>query len=92
MNSINPELELTIDMEADIPNNCLPTLGFKLWSTREIRHSYCEKSMRSQVLTEKRSAQSENQKFAILTNELNRRLQMMESEVEIEEQVETSWG
>ena len=89
MNSINPDLEFTVEKEKDFENNRLPTLGFELWSTREkIRHSYYEKSMRSQVLTEKRSSQSENQKFAILTNEMNRRLQMMDEDISIEEKVE----
>ena len=89
MNAINPDLEFTIEKEKDFENGRLPTLGFELWSEKEkIRHSYYEKEMRSQVLTEKRSSQSENQKFAILTNELNRRLQMMDSDISIDEQVE----
>ena len=70
-------------------NRRLPTLGFELWSEKDrIRHSYYEKEMRNQVLTEKRSSQSENQKFAILTNELNRRLQMMDENITEKEQVE----
>ena len=89
MNAINPDLEFTIEKEKDFENERLPTLGFELWSEKErIRHSYYEKEMRSQVLTEKRSSQSENQKFAILTNELNRRLQMMDDGISVEEQVE----
>ena len=89
MNSINPDLQFTIEKESDFENKRLPTLGFEMWSTKDkIRHSYYEKEMRSQVLTEKRSSQSENQKFAILTNELNRRLQMMDEEIETEEQVQ----
>ena len=88
MNSINPDLEFTIEMESDFENNRLPTLGFEMWSTREkIRHSYYEKGMRSQVLTQKRSSQSENQKYAILTNELNRRLMMMDEEITVQERV-----
>ena len=60
-----------------------------MWSTKEkIRHSYFEKEMRSQVLTQKRSSQSENQKCAILTNELNRRLSMMDEEITMEERIE----
>ena len=89
MNAINPDLEFTVEKETDFDNNRLPTLGFEMWSTREkIRHSYYEKEMRSQVLTQKRSSQSENQKFAILTNELNRRLQMMDDEIMVEEKIE----
>ena len=54
MNSINKDLEFTIEKETDFQNAKLPTLGFELWSTREsLRHSYFEKPMKSQVLTEK---------------------------------------
>ena len=69
MNSINPDLEFTVEKESDFEKKRLPTLGFEMWLTKEkIRHSYFEKGMKSQVLTEKRSSQAENQKFAILTN------------------------
>ena len=89
MNSVSDDLEFTIEKESDFENSRLPTLGFELWSSKEcIRHSYFEKEMRSQVMTEKRSSQSENQKYAILTNELNRRLLMMDEKIEIEEQVD----
>ena len=89
MSHINPDLEFTAEKETYFPNKRLPTLSFELWSTKEkLRHSYYEKEMRSQVLTEKRRSQAENQKFAILTNELNRRLQMMDGEVEEDEQIE----
>ena len=54
MNSINPDLEFTIEIEGDFENKRLPTLRFEIWSTKEkIRHSYCKKGMRSKVLTEK---------------------------------------
>ena len=89
MNSISSDLEFTIEKESDFSNQRMPTLGFEIWSTKEkIRHSYYEKEMRSQILTEKRSSQSENQKFAILTNEMNRRMQMMDEDVGLEEQIE----
>ena len=88
MNHVNPDLQFTIEKESDFPNKRLPTLGFEMWSEKEkIRHSYFEKEMRSQVLTEKRSSQAENQKFAILTNELTRRLQMMDDEIGENERV-----
>ena len=44
--------------------------------------------MRSQILTQKRSAQSEQSKFAILTNELRRRFSMMDEGIEINEKLE----
>ena len=72
--------------EADFENGRLPTLAFEIWSTKEgIRHSYYEKGMRSQILTQKRSSQAENSKFSILTNELARRFEMLDSKIDTEE-------
>ena len=86
MNSINHDLKFTIENEEDFVNKRLPTLSFEMWSCKEgIRTSYFEKEMRSQTLTMKRSSQSENSKISILTNELNRRFQMMDTEITIEE-------
>ena len=89
MNSVNVDLKFTIETEEDFSNKRLPTLAFELWSEREgVRHSYYEKEMRSQLLTMKRSSQSENSKLAILTNELNRRFMMMDSKISTEEKIE----
>ena len=89
MNSVNKDLKFTVEHESDFPNARLPTLAFELWSERQgIRHSYYEKEMRSQLLTMKRSSQSENSKLAILTNEMNRRLMMMDDKITVEEKVE----
>ena len=44
--------------------------------------------MRNQILTQKRSSQSESSKFAILTNELNRRFEMMDDCIDIKEKIE----
>ena len=69
MNSVNMYLKFTMEHESDFNTNRLPTLSFEAWSSKEgIRYSYYEKSMRSQILTQKRSSQSEQSKFAILTN------------------------
>ena len=89
MNSINSDLKFTIENEDDFENKRLPTLSFEIWSSKEgIRTSYFEKKMRNQILTMKRSSQSENSKVSILTNELNRRFQMMDSRITIEEKKE----
>ena len=89
MNSINPDLEFTIENENDFENGRLPTLAFEIWSCKEgIRHSYFEKKMRSQILTMKQSSQSENSKISILTNELNRRFQMMDENISTKEKIE----
>ena len=89
MNAVNPDLRFTLEHEEDFPNNRLPTLAFEVWSDiTGLRHSYFEKSMRNQVLTQKRSSQSENSKFAILTNELTRRFQMMDKDISSQEKIE----
>ena len=89
MNSVNHDLKFTLEHESQFSNGRLPTLASEIWSTKSgIRHSYFEKSMRSQLLTMKRSSQSENSKLAILTNELNRRFLMMDEEIATEEKIE----
>ena len=89
MNCVNHDLKFTLEHESQFENKRLPTLAFELWSEKGgIRHSYFEKKMRSQILTMKESSQSENSKFSILTNELNRRFQMMDDQIEIEEKIE----
>ena len=86
MNYVNDDLKFTIERESDFENGRLPTLAFEIWSTKEgIRHSYYEKGMRSQILTQKRSSQAENSKFSILTNELARRFEMLDSKIDTEE-------
>ena len=58
-------------------------------------HSYYEKETRSQLMIMKRSAMSEQQRLAILSNELVRRLSNIHREVlqgEIKEVVEQAVG
>ena len=89
MNSISEDLKFTFETEYDFPKKRLPTLAFELWSTKEgIRFSYFEKEMRNQVLTQKRSSMSENAKVSILTNELNRRFEMVDDKIEKEEKTD----
>ena len=89
MNSLNTDLKFTVETEDDFPSKRLPTLSFEIWSCENgIRHSYYEKEMRSQILTMKRSAQSENSKCAILTNELSRRFLMMDCKIEQKERIQ----
>ena len=57
MNSVNPDLKFTTEIESDFETQRLPTLSFEIWSEAEgIRHSYFEKPMRSQILTSKESS------------------------------------
>ena len=79
MNSISEDLQFTSETENDFENKRLPTLAFQIWSDKEgIRHSYFEKSMRSQILTMKKSSQSEHSKCSILVNELIRRFEVLD--------------
>ena len=89
MNSISPDLTFTTEIETDFSKGRLPTLAFELWSEKEgLRHSYFEKNMRSQLMTMKRSNQSEHSKFSILVNELSRRFEVLDDSIEIGEKVE----
>ena len=57
MNSICPDLVFTTETEYDFDKKRLPTLSFELWSEKDdLRHSYFEKDMGSQVLTMKKSS------------------------------------
>ena len=89
MNSINSDLKFTTEVERDFEKKRLPTLSFELWSEKDgVKHSYFEKSMRSQVLTMKRSSQAENSKMSILVNELVRRFEVMDDNLELDEETE----
>ena len=89
MNSINPDLRFTTETEKQFETGRLPTLAFEIWSEKNgVRHSFFEKQMRSQIMTMARSSQSENSKISISVNELNRRLDMMDSEVSDKEKVD----
>ena len=88
VNSINPDLVFTVECEDDFPEKRLPTLDFYLWVVRGIiLWSYYEKSMRSQLVMMKRSAQGEQQKMDILSNELIRRLSNVCGAVEFKETI-----
>ena len=90
MNDINEDLRFTTEIEDDFENKRLPTLSFEIWCGEDgIRHSYFEKSMRSQILTMSKSSQAENSKYSILVNELSRRFEMMDSNISAQEKIET---
>ena len=58
----------------DFSRDRLPTLDFVLWMIDGILfHSYYEKSMKSQLTVMQRSAMSENQRIAILSNKLRKK-------------------
>ena len=76
MNSVNPDLQFTVETAEDFEDGRLPKLDFDMWVEEGgvIKHSYFEKPMKTQLVLMKRSAMSENQKIDILSNELIRRL------------------
>ena len=86
MCDVSSDLDFTTETEKDFPNKRLPTLSFQLWSEKEgVRHSYFEKDMRAQVLTMKRSSQSEQSKYSILVNELTRRFEVLDKNISLKE-------
>ena len=89
MNYINSDLKFTTETERDFGNKRLPTLSFQCWSDiTVIRHSYYENEMGSQFLTHKCSSQSEHSKYSILVNELQRRFDVKDGDIDLEEQVQ----
>ena len=88
MNSINEDLVFTVECTDDFPEKRLPTLDFYLWVVQGIiLWSYFDKSMRSQLIKMKRSAQGEQQKMDILSNEMVRRLSNVCDQVEFAEKI-----
>ena len=76
MNSINPDLEFTIETPEDFPEEKLPTLDFKLWQEpdKTINHCYYQKEVKTPYVIMARSGMATQQKLQILSNELTRRL------------------
>ena len=76
MNSINEDLEFTVECEDDYPDKKLPTLDFKIWQEADgkVNHTYYQKPMKTPFMVMSRSAAPKQQKFQVLSNELTRRL------------------
>ena len=76
MNSINPDLEFTVECQEDFENEKLPTLDFSIWQEQDhtINHTYFQKDMKTPYLVMARSSMSMQQKIQIESNELARRL------------------
>ena len=67
MCDVSSDLEFTTETEKEFKNGRLPTLSFELWSEKEsVRHSYFEKCMRSQVLTQKFQVKVNNRNIVYL--------------------------
>ena len=80
MNSINRDLTFTAEVAGDFATKKLPTLDFNMWmrEDRSLTHCYFEKEMKSQILLEKGSAMGMKQKYCINSNELTRRLYVID--------------
>ena len=82
MNSVCEDLQFTTEAPEDFVQARLPTLDFKLWLVSGmIMHTYFEKEMRTPFVVMRRSAMGEQQRMAILSNELIRRLSNVGKEV-----------
>ena len=76
MNSINPNLEFTVECQEEFDNEKLPTLDFAIWQEENgvINHTYYQKPTKTPYVIMSRSGASTQQKIQILSNELARRL------------------
>ena len=76
MNSINKDLEFTVESPEDFPEEKLPTLDFKMWQEQDnsLNHCYFQKEVKTPYVVMARSGMACQQKLCILSNELTRRL------------------
>ena len=80
MESINPDLRFTIELEADFHDKKLPTLDTNIWFSRPesgapiVQYEFFEKSMNSKFCILEKSAMAYESKLSILSNEVVRRL------------------
>ena len=86
MNSVNNDLSFTMELCKDFPEGKLPTLAFSIWADKEgLKTTYFEKSMRNQVLLLERTSMSRQSLNSILSNELRRRLEVLDDQIREEE-------
>ena len=79
MNNVNNDLTFTMELCEDFEDKRLPTLSFSMWLEKDgIHHSYFEKSMRNQTLLLERTSMSRQSLISILSNELTRRLEVLD--------------
>ena len=88
MNSVNEDLQFTVEVPEDFENEKLPTLDFSLWMENGLLvHTYYQKSMKTPFVVMERSAMGSKQKMEILSNEVVRRLTNVDHErLGVEEQ------
>ena len=89
MNSVNKDLRFTMELSSDFPDNRLPTLSFSLWEgENSLKHSYFEKGMRNQTLVVERTSMSRQSIMSIMSNELVRRLSVLDENLEQSERLQ----
>ena len=76
MNSINEDLEFTVETEDEFEDKKLPTLDFSIWQEPDgqINHTYYQKSIKTPYVIMANSAVSKQQLIQILSNETTRRI------------------
>ena len=77
MNSINEDLEFTVETEDEFIDKKLPRLDFSIWQEPDgtLNHTYYQKNMKTPFVIMSRSGMARQQQYQILSNELTRRLQ-----------------
>ena len=82
MNSINNDLQFTMEICRDFHEEKLPTLSFSIWPEIDgLKHTYYEKSMRNQILQVEKTAMSRKSLYNILSNELRRRMEVLDEDI-----------
>ena len=68
MNSVDEDLEFTVESQEEYENERLPTLDFAIWQEDmgTLNHSYFQKDMKSPYVIMSRSAMATQQKIQIL--------------------------
>ena len=75
MNQIIPSLQFTMEIGEDFIDLKLPTLDVKIWIVNgRIEYDFFEKPMSANIVLHAKTAQSDKNKFASLTQEVVRRL------------------
>jgi hypothetical protein len=89
MNSVNKDLQFTVETSEDFYDGWLARLDFKMKVVDgKILHTYYEKPMRNPMVLMERSAMSEHQIYSIMSNEIIRRLSNVSHGMSKEEKVQ----
>ena len=81
MNSVNEDLQFTVETVYDFKNRRLATLDFECEVIENhISYSYYQKPMKTPLVIGAESAMSEHQKISILSNEVIRRMSNISSD------------